>query len=160
MSTNGNSKQPRLEPTSDKEWKSLREQGIVLQLPSEFKARVRPVRMEGLLRIGTIPDTLSGLVAEIVWNGAPRPDTVFRMGKEAIELLDIVVAASFMEPVCVIGREPEDGEISIDDVDLGDKNFIFTWVTAPTVALHRFRNEQERSLAAVQPEQDQQPAAQ
>jgi hypothetical protein len=157
----GNGNLPTLEATPGKEFARLRREGVVLLLPSGFKARVRPVNMGALLKLGRIPDTLSGLAAEVLWQGVPRPDTVLHLGKGAFDLLEIVVASAFMEPIVVVDREPEnDNEVSIDDIDFEDQQFLFAWVTAPTSALRRFRDEQARDVAAVQSDQDEQPAAQ
>jgi hypothetical protein len=117
--------------------------------------------MGALLKLGRIPDILSGLVAEVIWQGVPRPDTILNLGKPAVDLLEIVAASVFMEPIVVIDREPEnDNEVSIDDIDFEDQQFLFAWATAPTSALRRFRDEQARNVAAVQSDQDEQPAAQ
>jgi hypothetical protein len=149
MSKNTNGKTPKLEVTSATEWRKLREEGVIVPLPSGFVARLRPVGIEELVRRGRIPDQLTVLAAETVWQGTPSPEQIKATSKGALEFLNIVVASAFKEPRVVLEGDPGEGEISIDDIDVGDKQAVFVWVTAPTTMLTRFRAEQKRNLAPV-----------
>lgn len=146
--TNGNGSNP-LKVTSADEWGKLYKEGVLVPLPSGKVARLRPVGIEELVRTGKIPDDLSPLAAEVVWMNTPERGTVRTMGKRAVEMLNIVVQAAFIEPRVVIDTEPGEGEISIDYIDLVDKQEVFTWVTAPVAVLANFRARQARDLASV-----------
>jgi hypothetical protein len=146
--TNGNGSN-LLKVTSADEWGDLYRNGVLVPLASGRVARLRPVGIEELVRSGKIPDDLSPLAAEVVWMSRPEPGTVRSLGKRAIEMLNIVVAAAFMEPRVVIDTEPGEGEISIDWIDVIDKGEVFAWVTAPVSMLATFRARQAASMAAL-----------
>jgi hypothetical protein len=145
--------------TSARDWRRLREEGVVVQLPSGFCPRLRPVGIEELVRRGRIPDELGPLAAETVWMGQPSAEQVRSASKGALDFLNIVVQAAFLEPRVTL-EDPGDDEISIDDVDLGDKQFVFMWVTAPAAALRKFRDEQARNVDPVHARDEDRAAAQ
>lgn len=148
MTDSQNGKSNGLQVTSATKWRKLREEGVKVPLPSGFTARLRPVGIEELVRRGRIPDQLSGMAAEVVWAGDMSRETAFKMGAAALDLLNIVVAAAFMEPTVTLS-DPTEDEISIDDIDLADKNFVFTFVTGPLAVLRSFREKQERDVEPV-----------
>ena len=160
-----NSKQPtrsELKPTSAAEWRTLREQGTVVELPSGRRPVLIPVGIEELVRKGRIPNELLGLAAEVIWKNAPTTEHVRALGKSAVDFLNIVVQAAFKFPCVVIDEKPDDqlgeDEISIDDVDLMDKNAVFTYVTGPAAALRLFRAQQALDVGSV-PARDENGAA-
>lgn len=146
-----NGKQPQLEVTSGTQWRKLREEGVIVTLPSGNVARLRPLGIPALIRSGKIPDLLSGLAAEVVWNDQPSSKQIQQsvdLAKGSIELLDIVTQEAFLEPR-IVAEPSKDDEISVDDVSLADKYFVMTFVSAPTQALAKFRAEQTAGVDAV-----------
>lgn len=155
MSNNG--KLNELKPTSAEEWSELYTKGVVVQLPSGMVARLRPIGVESLVRSGRIPDDLSPLAAMTIWRGQPTDDQIMRFGKGSIDLINIIAEAAFMEPRVVIdgeSREVGPGELSIDHVDLADKTFILSFVSAPAAALRSFRRKQEGDVATIHAGED------
>lgn len=149
-----NGKGNPLQATSAEEWSKLYLEGVLVPLASGKVARLRPVGIEELVRTGRIPDDLSPLAAEVVWMGEPGGNTVRTLGKGAILMLNTIVQAAFIEPRVVMEGEPGEGEISIDHIDLIDKQEVFRWVTAPVAVLATFRARQSRNVASVQPGED------
>lgn len=138
-----------LKVTSAGEWRKMREEGILYPLPSGKVAKLRPVGIEELVRRGRIPDQLTSLAATTVWKDSPSYEHVSAMGKGAVEFLNIIVEAAFLEPKVSSSDELQDGEISIDDVELLDKQAVFQFVLAPTVALYHFRAQQRANVDSV-----------
>jgi hypothetical protein len=140
---------PVLKVTSAKEWRKPREEGFIVPLPSGFMPRLRMVGIEELVRRGTIPDDLTSLAAEMVYEKNAAVEIVRSLGKGAIDFLNLVVASAFIEPKVSFEAELKDDEISIDDIDLMDKQAVFAFVTGPTQALRLFRLQQEFDVAAL-----------
>lgn len=133
--------------TSGREWRRNREEGELIQLPfSGNLVRIRTVRPDSLLRLGKIPQVLSSLVLDIIYDKIEdnRFEQFLSVGeredeaKEMLESLRIVCVAGFVSPKIVENPQSDD-EISIDDIDLGDRSFIFRLVFAPVEALSTFR---------------------
>lgn len=147
--TNGNEKVVKLEVTTAKAWREMREQGVIVPLPSGKVARLRPVGIEELVRRGKIPDDLSPMAAEVVWKNTTSTEHVRALGKRAIDMLNIIVQSAFIEPKVVESDQPGEDEISIDDIDLEDKQAVFAFVTAPVGALAYFRARQNADVADI-----------
>jgi hypothetical protein len=139
----------KLEVTSAGEWRRMREQGVVVTLPSGRCARLRPVGIPELVRRGRIPNELMPIAAEAVWFDSPSPEKVREAGAAAISLFDLVCEAAFLEPRASKDDDLADDQISVDDIDLADKVFVLQFVTAPAGALRRFRLDQDAGLGSV-----------
>jgi hypothetical protein len=141
----------QLKVTSGKQWRKLREEGVMVPLPSGNVVRLRPVGLPELIRGEHVPDLLTPLVAETIWRGEPSPAQIsesLEMARGSIELLDLICKAAFLEPKLVDNPQADD-EISVDDIDLADKSFVLQFVTAPMVALRSFRDEQTSAVESV-----------
>lgn len=149
------SKNGKMKVTAIEQWRSLRENGYLVELPSGNTARLRPVSLAEMVKNGRIPDTLTPIAAEAIstLGQGVATETIIKMTKEVVEFLHLVTVASFLEPRVVILKTPDelppDDCISIWDVSLEDQSFVLSLTGAPTRALESFRREQE---ADVEPE--------
>ncbi len=152
---------PELRITSAKEWRKLRADGVVIQLPSGFVARVRPVGLMELWKLDKIPDSLTGIVVELLTAQRVDPDTAVKKALESMRaitaLYDVVCMSAFLEPRVVMNN-PGPDEIAVDDIDLADKEFLLAFVNGPTAALQPFRQEQESGVEPVRDRQELRPA--
>lgn len=143
--------------SSGAEWRKNREQGELIQLPfcGRF-IRLRTVRPDSLLRLGKIPNVLTTLVLNMLYdrdeddqfekflaNSETREQAI-----DMVESLRVVCTAGMVSPR-IVDNPTEDDEISIDDLDLGDRAFIFRLVFAPAEALSRFRAESPSDVAVM-----------
>jgi len=133
--------------SSGLEWRKKREQGELIQLPySGYIVRIRTVLPDQLLKLGKIPQVLSTLVLEMIYDKGDEdkfqrfltenetPDAAADM----LESLRVVCVAGMVEPK-VVDNPTLDNEISIDDIEIADRAYIFRLVFAPSEALSRFR---------------------
>jgi len=133
--------------SSGLEWRSKRERGELIQLPyGGHIVRIRTVRPDQLLKLGKIPQVLTTLLLEEIYgkgeedkfekflSDTETPEEAMAM----LESLRVVCVAGMVEPR-VVENPTKDNEISIDDIDLSDRAYIFRLVFAPSEALHRFR---------------------
>jgi len=133
--------------TSGSEWRRNREEGELIQLPYSGKlVRLRTVRPDMLLRLGKIPNPLSALMVDIIY-GTTEDDRLDRFldtqeGVEAaldmLESLRVVCTAAFIQPR-IVDDPVGDDEISIDDLELSDRSYIFRLSFIPAEALKTFR---------------------
>jgi len=152
---------------SGAEWRKAREEGIPVWLPFGKKlVRLRTVRPDHLLMLGTIPDVLASLVVDMVY-GTATSDHIdkFIEKKDAasdalamLESLRVVCEAALVSPR-IVAEPLADDEIRIDDLEIADRGYIFRLVFMPADALSRFRYEPQADVAAVENVQrDEQPA--
>jgi hypothetical protein len=134
--------------------------GVVLRLPSNRVARVRPVGPDTIFRLGKIPDVLTPILAALMeGKGVPEPETADDLRARA-ELISVVCQCAMVEPRVVSDRAPkDDSEISLDDLDWYDKEFLMSVLMASTLDLERFRDGQIEHVDAVEPEPGDEPAA-
>ena len=133
--------------SSGAQWRKNREQGELIQLPySGHIVRLRSVKPDMLLKLGKIPNVLTNLVVDMIYDqGADNKFEVFlhpkERAEEAMEMLEslrVVCTAGLVEPRIVDNPQADD-EISIEDIELSDRGYIFRLVFAPADALSRFR---------------------
>lgn len=145
-----------LHATNGAEWRKIREEGELFQLPSSNNwIRLRPVAIDALMIAGKIPDFLTPLAASMLWNPqwiqqdeAKRILEEAKSAREYVELINIIVPAAVMEPKIVDNPQADD-EISLGDLDIHDKFFIFNSAKQPAGWLHRFRAEQAANVEPV-----------
>jgi hypothetical protein len=143
----------KMKVTATEQWRALREDGYMVELPSRNVARLRPVSLAEMVKNGRIPDTLTPIAAEAISTigGGIPTETIIKLTNEVTDFLHLVTVASFMEPRVVILKTPDeippDGAISIWDVSLEDQAFVLSLTGAPTRALESFRKEQEADVA-------------
>lgn len=155
-----------LKLTPAKQWRKLREEGELYELPfSGHVARLRSVALDTMLLKGEIPNQLKAVTAEILWAASDDVQSqdieqLVETAQAGMELLEWVCKACFVEPKVVDGPETAlaDDEISIEDIELGDKNAVLHFALAPTSALRRFREEQGGALGPVPDGENGEPA--
>lgn len=138
-----------LQPTEGREWRAPREKGITVKLPSGHVARLRPVGLDLLVRVGYVPSILGSYIIDMIERGKgelPKEATLDDE-KEWFRFLDCLVELAFVSPKVV--KDPQaDDEISVDDVELGDKMEIWKLLGAPARELvSYFRQTEERPQA-------------
>lgn len=134
-----------LRPTGGKEWRAPREEGYVKQLPSGNVARLRPVTPDQLLTTGEVPDILTPLVVRMLFEGADGseltqltdPQKLVENAGATVVLFNTICRLAFVEPRIVANPQGDD-EISIDDVPLLDRSFVFSLCTQPAEVLRDF----------------------
>lgn len=151
----------QLQPTNATEWRRAREQGIPVELPSGFVARLRPVGLLELMKRGRIPDLLTGIAAETVALGRPTEMTIKEQANNLAEMLEIICTSAFMEP-CIVPEDQDlrDGveEIHFFDVPFNDQLWVLDFVSAPTRALRSFREQQAEPMEPVDTGENDKPA--
>lgn len=166
--------------TPGSEWRSIRELGVPIELPSGMIANLRPVRPDRLAAQGEVLDILTPLVHKMLFEGADASaDLIAEAIGETIEpkstdpadmrqaignlanierVCDIVCKAAFVSPVIVDDPRGDD-EISLEDLDLPDKVHVFTLALRGAAALNHFRYEPQADVEPVpDSEGDAQPA--
>src|SRR6476620_820675 len=137
----------KLPVTRGSEWRRNREQGEIIQLPYSGKfVRLRTVRPDMLLKLGKIPNPLTSLMVDIIYGNIDndRINNFLSLQESAeeamamIESLRVVCTAALVEPKIVDNPQAED-EISIDDIELSDRSYIFRLVFISAEALTTFR---------------------
>jgi hypothetical protein len=139
----------KLPVTSGSEWRRNREEGELIQLPYSGKMiRMRTVRPDMLLRLGKIPNPLAAMMVDMIYGNVTgakiddflSPQERAESAMEMIESLRVVCTAALISPKIVEYPQSED-EISIDDIELTDRSYIFRLVFVSAEALTNFRYE-------------------
>lgn len=166
-----------LTPTAAGAWKKVDEQpadevGFIAELPSGNVIRMtRSLDMPILLKTGQIPNPLAGLVQKMIDTRSttiPMDSTDPTSLMQLLDLLNETAAKVVLSPKfsCperrgkketgeqyqerLEGWEPDPGTLSIWDMTMEDKFFVFAVAQGAAADLARFRDEQERSLADLQ----------
>ena len=138
--------------TTAADWKEARRGGIEVPLPSGDIVKIRPANVMKMIRAGTIPDLLSDIALRSVWveqNPEEIGDSMELAGKYE-DLMGIVIPAVLASPkVALPGEEPEDDEITMDDIDISDRTSIFNLALAGVGAMRKFRDEQKKLMDAL-----------
>jgi hypothetical protein len=113
-------------------WRAQRQQQLVLS--SGLHVTVRRVTLLTLAEHGDIPAPLVGQVEALITQKA------FRFQLKDIgdmrDVLNIVVAAVMVAPI--LGDEPGDDTLGIDEIDTEDKLDIFNWALSGVAPLAMF----------------------
>lgn len=150
----------QLTPTSGRDWRKMNEATITTMLPySGMVVEMGRAQLDQLLLTGKIPDTLTPIVADLLWSsvGQGQPREQIQAEKAFFELVNAVVAACLLSPR-VVANPTQDDELTIGDLDFADKLIIYRLATQPLAVLHRFRQEQASGVDTVQQGDDLQPA--
>jgi hypothetical protein len=144
--------------TPGRAWRQPREEGFVKALPSGHVARLRPVDMSVLLASGEIPDILTPLAVSTIMDGADteklaNPENLAEHTSEMIRFFNLVCKAAFLEPRIVDAPQGDD-EISIEDVEMSDRSFVYALVTQPVEVLRTFRLDKTPNVDPVSDGQD------
>ena len=169
-----------LTPTAPGEWKTTQDQptdevGFIAELPSGNVVRMtRSLDMPILLKTGQIPNPLAGIVQKMIDTRSstiPLDSTDTQSLMQLLDLLNetavkVVLSPKFSGPERrkqgetaeayqqrLEGWKPDPDTISIWDMTMEDKMFVFAVAQGAAADLARFRDEQERSLADLQASQ-------
>jgi hypothetical protein len=150
-----NGKRAEWQATAGREMRQARLEGVVVELPSGYKVRLRPVAIDGLMAGGEIPDLLTPIAARSLWTVTGPEEIAARAELAAgfIGLVRAIVPAALVEPRIAPDDRPDgelgDDEIKLDDLDFSDKLAIFQLATQPAAVLRSFRERQAAGMAAV-----------
>lgn len=154
--------QERKSPTQASSWKG--KGGLPLDLPSGNVALVRTPGMQHFIRVGTIPNSLRGLIQQ-----GMSGKTDFDLSKlvqteedftEMMDTFDKVLLEVVVEPK-VHSQYDDEGEliayadrdpdlVYVDEVVMEDKVFVFQFAVGGVRDLESFRQEQAKMLESVQ----------
>jgi len=155
MTDNSNWNGPKmLSVTSAREWRKLRKEGQLVQLPSGLVARLRPVSIIDLWKSGNIPDGLTPMIGDLLVNGsvsAEKSEMTADLVSTVGQLYEIVCKAAFISPAIVSSPRDDADEIELEDVSQRDREFTLAWVSMPTTELRRFPEEQSAGMEPVEP---------
>lgn len=127
-----------------------RQEGIPQTLISGVEVRMRSVSPDKLLRGGSLPDVLTPLVVRSLYEDVREELDAFTFTQredaaEALRMIDsvnVVCQEALVWPRIVDDPQNED-EISIDDLSLSDRMWIFRLAFMPAEVLSSFRYQQE-----------------
>lgn len=131
-------------PTSGKAWRENVDRGVVVELPSGLIARVRGVSSDVVFTLGSLPDELTPLIADIVDGkelNAGAIDITFDLLRKSKELVRAVCQAALLEPRLVDNPQADD-EIGWEHLDDYDRQFLFKFLGVGTRQLELFRLQQ------------------
>lgn len=124
-------------------WREAREQGEEVTLPSGNVARLRRVHLLDLVEQGKVPDTLSGMVADIVGTGTKQVKMEDLAGY--IEVVNVVAIAAFVDPP--VAAEPSAQALGVQEIDFLDRAEVFRYCNEPARRLRPFRGEPDGAVA-------------
>lgn len=148
--------------TSASAWSSTRREGMVIELPTGNFARVRrTMDLVLLLKTGQIPNPLATIVNEMIrkqQSDFPTEKMDETAIKQMLDLVDQTCEKCFIEPrVEIPGEgvdretfEPSEGAISIDDLEMRDRFYVFGFVQGSPADLARFREATGPTLPTAQ----------
>lgn len=167
--------EPALQVTTPGEWgkkQVAEEEGFITELPSGNVIRMRrTMNMLTLLRQGRIPNPLASIVQKMIDTREINFNQVDADGKMAIQLLDMldegwlsaVIEPTFDGPEPRKPNEsaedfterlnqwrPKEGAISVFDVDVQDKMYVFAVAQGAAADIARFREEQSAALESLE----------
>lgn len=149
------STQNPLKVTSPKEWRSLREKGIIYTFRSGFTARLRPVSIIELHGLGKIPETLISVAYEVAMGKTQSTELNEEQAKKGLnslrDLIALIAKDSFIEPKVSLEVPSEEDEehIWLYDITYQDMLELLEVSQAPAAALISFRSQQESATESV-----------
>lgn len=147
-------------PTSAQEWKSNKNRGFTVELPSGHKALVRRTfDLLGKLERGEIPNPLAGLVSKMIQNNEQVIDPA-EAGEEAIlqmiSMFDETIEAMMIAPKfqrrpenASYTWEPDPDAIGPEDMSLEDKVFLYNVSQGAPADLATFRRQSADIVASI-----------
>jgi hypothetical protein len=146
-----------MEITPASEWRKPREEGVIVKLPSGKNIKLRPVALDRLMVLGSIPDLLSPLAGQMLWSEVPVTEIISdpQAATNFTNLVNQIVPLAIMEPTVVPdGQQPSNDEIRLEDIGFSDKFAIFQIVIQPAEVLASFRHKQVGSLEPIRDGED------
>ena len=136
--------------TTGRKWRAESRRSYLIKLPSGNVARLRPVAIDVLITSGDLPDVLSTLAAQTLFDDMDFADIAEegKTSKQYVELINHVVPSAFDDPQ-VVEFPQGDGEIALSDIDWADKVTVFQLALLPVDALQSFCNEQDGNVEDV-----------
>jgi hypothetical protein len=137
--------------TSGAKWRERRENGVLMEFPMTGNiARIRPLDMDFFLKQGRVHNILEGAVFEELTEKevTALSESEFEAFQRTLDFLNEVVRHCFVEPK-IVDDPKADNEISIADITLDEKYFLFGLLVRPAQALERFRPKQAGNVASV-----------
>jgi len=138
-------------PVSGKALREAREEGYIIELePSGTIVKLRPVQLDVLLLAGKIPNHLTAIVSNMIWEklGYKVADTSIDDKKQHIEFVNCIASVALLEPR-VVDNPQADDEIKIEDLPFCDRIMIATYAQQPAEVLRYFRDKQARDVEAL-----------
>lgn len=141
--------------SSGKAWREAREQGIEFKFPDSGEiAALRPIDVGLFVLTADIPDVLVKDVLNIINNKPTQlqlpPQEEIEQSKSWLKFLDDLTIFAFVNPK-VVSDPQTDNEISVEDVCYADKLQLFLLFSQPVRILRRFREYQNKPVAALVP---------
>jgi hypothetical protein len=137
------------QPTSGVEWRKTREKGVAVKLPSGFTACLRPISFETILLVENVPEPILKAIAEVTLG---KKDDFELDGIEdarnAYIFSRIVCRTCFVSPK-IVDNPTADDEISADDLDVGDINFVTRLLYEPALKLSIFHPSESEEMETV-----------
>lgn len=150
MTKNGHTQEPSV--TIGADWRRPREVGYLVKLPSGHIARIRPVGPEVFTRLSRIPVMLG----EVMTNPDADMEIDFSSPdklKDWLEVINAITAGCMVNPR-IVETPTADDEITIDDVDISDRAFLFALFGKPVRALEIFCRESFATVAGIHATED------
>jgi hypothetical protein len=103
-----------------------------------------------MITSGELPDLLTPLAAKTLYGEIQNDElsSAADLATNMAKLLSVVCKASFVSPRIVDDPQADD-EISLEDVDFGDKMTVFNLAIAGAEALRSFRRRQAPDVGVV-----------
>jgi hypothetical protein len=126
--------------------------GIVVTLPSGLRVRLRPVDLITLVMDGHVPDRLTPVVADMIYEpgaGTDEYDAVERalhVRREQMPVINAVCKAAFLEPRIVDDPATENG-ITLDSLPVTDRIRAAGMVMSGVDHLRKFRDQPAPTVA-------------
>ena len=100
--------------------------------------------MAAFARVGYVPEILKPLLVEMLNKGQTETKDAqsYEETVEWFKFLDSLCEFAFVEPS--VGSQED--QITLDDIDLADKMFIFRFFGRPADEIASFRSQQEKSI--------------
>lgn len=140
-----------MQPTSGKQWRRHREEGVPFTLPSGHTAYIRSVGPEMMFRLGKLPTPLRNFFAQVILEPGTKSLATPTEAEQAEALLDIYDAycrCALVNPR-IVDNPTADDEIAIDDLTLEDKMAVYALAQEPMRHLENFREEQTGPVGGV-----------
>lgn len=153
--------------TNAKVWREkasdMREKGVRVTLPSGMVAYVRNLPLASVMvAYGSIPDTLTPLVTEMIGGGVTDKSIeqygLVKVMEASMLFNDAITKLALVSPR-IVEHPVEDDEISIEDIDDEDKEWLLGVLRLPASKLARFCQEQTRLMELLDAEQGDEPTA-
>jgi hypothetical protein len=113
------------------------------ELPSGNVARLKRISLVDLVEQGDIPQTLTGLVAEVAQKQELRQLSLEEL-KDFADVVNLVVKACFVEPP--VSDEPTEESLGVHEISFVDRAEVFRWANEPARRLRLFRTKQESAV--------------